>query len=288
MRAPRRVSVVVCVLNAERWLGEQLEALAAQTYDGDWELLLVDNGCTDRSMEIAAGWRQRLPRLRVVDARERRSLNHARNAGAAAAAGDFLAYCDADDVVAPTWLAALVAAAPRADIVGGTFDLEALNPPLAQAWRPDEPPVRLPDDQGFLPYANGGNCGIWTEVARSVRWDDDFEFGHSETEFCWRAQLAGHTLAFAPDAVVRLRYRRELRDLVRQYFGYGRATPLLYSRFRELGMARDNDEALWWWRWLARRWRHLLDPEARGRWLKMAALRCGRLRGSLAARVLYL
>jgi glycosyltransferase involved in cell wall biosynthesis len=287
--APELVSVVVCVLNAEPWLGDQLEALAAQTYAGRWEALVVDNGCTDRSMEIARGFTDRLPELRIVAARGRRSLNHARNAGADAARGKLLAFCDADDVVLPGWLDALVSAAPEADIVGGTFDIETLNPPLYQAWRPDEPMTELPVDHGFLPYVNGGNCAVWTSVARELRWDEAFDHGSSETEFCWRAQLASHTLAFVPGAVIKLRYRRSIRALARQYYSYGRSAPPLYRRFRHLGMPRDNGQAVWWWRWLANHVRHLTESrERRGNWIRIAAFRCGRIGGSLRARTLFL
>jgi glycosyltransferase involved in cell wall biosynthesis len=286
--APRMVSVIVPVLNAEPWIGEQLEALAGQTYPGRWEVVIVDNGSSDRSIDIARAWQGRLP-LRIVAANGRRSLNHARNAGVETARGDFLAFCDADDVVLPTWLAALVAAAGEADIVGGTSDLEALNPPLYRAWRPDEPDTELPVFDGFLPYAAGGNCGMWTSVARALRWDPEFDFGSSDLEFCWRAQLASYELAFVPDAVIRRRYRRRLRELARQYYRYGRSGPFLYRRFRALGMPRDNRKALWWWRWLVRHRGYLTESRAqRGNWIHVAAYRCGRVAGSLRARTLFL
>ena len=111
-QAPSLVSVVVPIRNAEDHVGEQLAALAGQTYRGPWELLVVDNGCSDRSIQIVESFRERLPSLVVVDATPRRGLGRARNAGAAAAAtGPLLAYCDADDVVARDWLAALAEAA---------------------------------------------------------------------------------------------------------------------------------------------------------------------------------
>jgi glycosyltransferase involved in cell wall biosynthesis len=287
--APALVTVVVPMLDAEPWIAEQLEALARQAYSGEWEVLVVDNGCRDRSAEVARGFAGRVPGLRVVAAHGRRSLNHARNVGAASARGDFLAFCDADDVVTETWLAALVAAAPAADIVGGTFELDSLNPPLYRAWRPDHPPVEAEVEHGFLPCVSGGNCGVWTAVAREVGWDEAFVHGSSETEFCWRAQLASYTVAFAPEAVVRMRYRRTLRGLARQYHSYGRSAAPLYRRFRHLGMRRDNRGALWWWRWLLRRSPDLLrSPGRRGNWIRIAAFRSGRVAGSIRARTLFL
>jgi glycosyltransferase involved in cell wall biosynthesis len=284
---PRLISVVMPVLNGEAHLGDQLASLAAQTYDGDWELVVVDNRCTDRSIEIVNGWRDRLPALVVVDARRRRGLNRARNAGAAAARGDFIAFCDADDMTAPGWLDALAEAAPHNDIVGGAVDRRELNDDLRRAWQPSEP-VTAPDTSyGFLPSAAGGNCGIWADVARAVGWDEAFSFGSSDIDFGWRAQLAGYRLGFAPDALTRVRFRTSLRATARQYFRYGVSEPRLYRRHRHNGMRRDPD-ARETWTWLVRSPRLLLSETGRGHWVRVAASKCGRACGSLRWRVLFL
>src|SRR5438045_2944663 len=104
---PRLVSVIVPVRNGARWLGQQLAALERQRYGGRWEVVVVDNGSSDGSAAVAGDWAGRLA-LRTVGANRRRGINVARNAGAAVACGDLLAYCDADDQVAPGWLEALV------------------------------------------------------------------------------------------------------------------------------------------------------------------------------------
>lgn len=287
-RPPELISVIVPVRNCEAYVGDQMAALAEQTYTGAWELVVVDNGCTDRSVEIVESWRERLPQLVVVDASGRRGLNYARNAGVDAARGDFLAFCDADDAVAPGWLAALARGAERADIVGGEIELEELNSPCGQAWERAEPLGGLPTG-GFVPYPPGGNCGIWTTVAREIGWDEAFAYGSSDAEFGWRAQLAGFEAEFVPDAVIRLRYRQTLPALVRQHFRYGLSSPHLYRRFRGRGMPRsDTREALEMWRWLAVRLFRIRDRGSLGHWLRIAAMRFGRVCGSVRWGVLYL
>jgi glycosyltransferase involved in cell wall biosynthesis len=289
--APELISVIVPVRNCEAYVGEQMEALAAQTHTGPWELVVVDNGCTDRSIEIVESWRERLPPLTVVDASRRRGLNYARNAGVNAARGDFLAFCDADDAAAPDWLAALAGAAERADIVGGEIeldelDLEQLN--SAGDWDRPAPLGALPRS-GVVAYPRGGNCGIWTSVAREIGWDEEFAFGSSDMEFGWRAHLAGFGAEYAPDAIIRLRLRNTFPAMVKQYFRYGVSEPHLYRRFRERGMPRsDTREAVRMWWWLAARWIRIRDRGSLGHWLRVAAMRCGRLCGSLRWRVLYL
>jgi glycosyltransferase involved in cell wall biosynthesis len=289
---PRLVSVVMPVLNGEAHIADQLAALAGQAYDGEWELVVVDNGCRDRSMEIVAAWAPQLPSVTIADARARRGLNHARNAGAEAAKGDFLAFCDADDVAAPGWLAAMARAAADADIVGGRLEWETLNDPVVRAWRPQSPMTELVADRdhGFLRYAPGGNMGVWTRVAREIGWDERFKFGSSDHGFAWNAQLAGHRLVFAPDALIQQRFRSTVWAMARQHYRYGRSGPQLQRAFRGIGLERpDNRKAMREWRRLAGSVNHLwASPEDRGRWVRDAAIRSGRLAGSVRARVLCL
>ncbi|HEY1357850.1 MAG TPA: glycosyltransferase [Thermoleophilaceae bacterium] len=289
MRSPRLISVIIPVLNGEAHVADQLAALSGQTYRGDWELVLADNGCTDRTLEIVEEWRPRLPPLTIADATARRGLNHARNSGALAARGDFLVFCDSDDVATPGWLEAMARAAPEADIVGGRLEWEALNDPVVRAWRPQKPMTDLVTGHGFLRYAPGGNMGVWTRVAREIGWDEKFTFGSSDHGFAWRAQLAGYRLGFAPDALMQQRFRTTLRATARQHFRYGRSGPQLQRAFRRHLPEPDNRRALEDWRRLVATFPHLLGTrEQRGCWVRSATFRLGRLVGSVQAGLLCL
>ena len=48
--------MVLPVLNGEAYIAEQLGALAAQTYAGPWEMVVVDNGCTERTISVVESW----------------------------------------------------------------------------------------------------------------------------------------------------------------------------------------------------------------------------------------
>jgi glycosyltransferase involved in cell wall biosynthesis len=102
-----RVSIITPFLNAERFLAESIESVLAQTRE-DWELLLVDDGSSDRSRAIAIGYATRYPdRIRVLShpGDGHRGASATRNLGAAHAQGEYLAYLDADDVYLPDKLA---------------------------------------------------------------------------------------------------------------------------------------------------------------------------------------
>jgi glycosyltransferase involved in cell wall biosynthesis len=97
------VSVVAIFLNAERFLEEALRSVLAQTYPR-WELLLVDDGSSDRSGAIAQRYAQQQPdRIRYLEhpGHQNRGMSASRNLGLHHAQGEYLALLDADDVWFP-------------------------------------------------------------------------------------------------------------------------------------------------------------------------------------------
>ena len=229
--APRLVSVCIPSLDTAATIGEQLDALAAQTYGGDWEVVVLDNGSTDGSDSLVLRWSDRLPGLRVERV-EARGISHVRNAARRVARGDLLAFCDGDDVVVPGWLAALVDGAVTYDVVGGRLDDRALNAPSVVAWRGAIPQDALMAPLGHLPFAPGGNCAVWADVVDALGgWDPGYVAGSDDVDFSWRAQQRGFTVGFAPDAAIAYRYRADRRNLYRQFFRYGRTEALLQKRF---------------------------------------------------------
>ncbi|GAA1948428.1 glycosyltransferase family 2 protein [Kitasatospora viridis] len=94
-----RLSVVVPVYNVERYLKECLDSIAAQTLD-DFECVMVDDGSTDSSAEIAEAYAARDPRFRLVR-QENKGLGAARNTGwrHLAEGTEYLAFVDSDDTL---------------------------------------------------------------------------------------------------------------------------------------------------------------------------------------------
>jgi hypothetical protein len=93
-------------LNAEKFIQEAIESVFAQTYDG-WELLLVDDGSTDGSSDIALQHaRQNPERVHYLehDGHQNRGMSASRNLGIRHATGEYIAFLDADDVWLPVKL----------------------------------------------------------------------------------------------------------------------------------------------------------------------------------------
>jgi glycosyltransferase involved in cell wall biosynthesis len=274
----------------EDHVGEQLEALAAQTYGGPWELVVVDHS-RDRTAEIVRGWRDRLPELRLKTLTAQVGQSAARNLGVELARGEFVCSCDGNDVADPDWIDGLISAAVELDLdlVGGRQDLDLLNPAPSRAWIGSKPYQGLLRGYGFLPQLDSANMGVWTAVAREVGWDEDFRYGASDVAFAWRAQLSGKRIGVAEDAVMHSRLPSTRGHLMRQAYGYGKAGPLLYRKFRGEGMPRNLHVARYHWLWLLRNWRAPFSssPAERGRWLRKASKQAGRLVGSVRHRVFF-
>src|SRR3954470_1604661 len=105
---PPRISVVVPVYNVEPYLAECLESLATQTF-GDLEVIMVDDGSKDRSAEIAQGFADRDERFHLIQ-QPNGGLGNARNTGIKHAKGEFLAFVDSDDYLAPNAYELLIGA----------------------------------------------------------------------------------------------------------------------------------------------------------------------------------
>lgn len=225
-------TVVIPVRNGGDLFQVQLDALSAQIDAPPFEVVVSDNGSTDGTRAMAESYADRLS-LRVVDSGDVPGVSHARNVGAAASRTAYVLFCDADDEVSPGWVSAMVAVLGEFDIVGGPLDPARLSEPAALSWRHVPPLDELPVAMRYLPYATGGNLGIREAVLRELGgFDTAFHRGHEEVDLAWRAQLAGHTVGFAADAVIHYRLRGSVRDTMRQTFHYGRTYAQLFARHR--------------------------------------------------------
>jgi glycosyltransferase involved in cell wall biosynthesis len=92
------VSVVTAVYNGEEFIADCIESVIAQTYS-DWEYIIVDDGSTDGTERIVAGY---LSDKRILYIKQENSgCSNARNRGIASAKGDYIAVLDADDLFYP-------------------------------------------------------------------------------------------------------------------------------------------------------------------------------------------
>ncbi|MBS2936448.1 glycosyltransferase [Nocardioides sp. J2M5] len=225
-------SVVIPTYNAAHLIGQQLEALATQVDAPPFEVVVADNNSTDDLAAAAGAWADRLD-LRVVDASRAQGVSVARNVGIEHARTDRILICDADDVVCPGWVAALVKALDTHTMAGGPVETARLSGASAN-WSPiDTQTTHLLTTWGNRPYTFGGNTALRREVFDAVGgYDENYPAGAEEIDFAWRAIDHGYTPVYVPDALVHYRIRTDLRGVLRQQYDSGRGTATLYAKFR--------------------------------------------------------
>jgi glycosyltransferase involved in cell wall biosynthesis len=189
------VCVIVPARDAAEHLPAALDALAAQRRAPD-RVIVADDGSADATARLAAAHR-------VVDevvASGGRGPGAARNAGAARAGTDVLAFTDADCAPAPGWLEAALAALEGADLVQGRVE-----PPPGVAVGPWDRTIRVTQPHGLFETANLvvrrelferlGGFEPWLAPRRGKELGEDVWLGY-------RARRAGARIGFAPDALV--------------------------------------------------------------------------------------
>lgn len=285
-----KLSVIIPCFNGAKTIAVQLEALAKQQWSEPWEVIVSDNGSTDESLAIVEQYREKLPNLRIVDASKQRGLAHALNCAVPVATAEAVALCDTDDEVAPGWVAAMGEALSKYDFVACRCEFEKLNEPWTLKVRP---PFQVDELMyyiypPYLPHAAGCSLGFRPALHEAIGGFDESIPALPDTDFCWRAQLAGTEIHFVPDAVVHYRFRDTLGSIYRQSRNYAESNILLYKKYRSLGLPKLSwkDSVSSWKRFLKRFPQEVLSKEyPAGRWVWNLAWRLGRLQGCIKYRV---
>lgn len=97
-----KISVIILIYNVDKYLNRCIESVVNQTYR-NLEILLVDDGSPDKSLEICQHWVKNDPRIRIIyESNQGRGI--ARNMGISHATGDFITFVDGDDFITPDYV----------------------------------------------------------------------------------------------------------------------------------------------------------------------------------------
>lgn len=246
--------MVIPARDAAAEIGGQLAALAVQAWSEPWEVVVVDNGSTDATRETAESHADRL-QLRVVDASGRPGQAYALNEGVRSARAEAVAFCDADDEVAPGWVAAMGEALSQHELVGCRSDATKLN----EAWlvetrhsQPDGELSRAPFAP-HAPYTGSGGLGVRRAVHEALGGFDESMPALFDLDYCLRAHERGIEVQFVPDALLHYRYRSDLRSIFRQARVYAEQMALVQRRHEDRSSRPQTRKP-----WVSRGWKPIL------------------------------
>jgi len=238
------VTVIMPAYNVEPYVGDAIVSALAQTFT-DFELIVVDDGSTDGTANVVAGFAEGDPRVRLVR-QANRGLAGARNTALRVARGDVLALLDSDDLWEPGFLAdqmAILHARQEVDIVTGN----AWTMGGAQDGAPARPcpdSRRDPDLAAML----GDEFAVFImsvfrrRVYEIVGGFDETLRTNEDYDFWLRAAVSGCRFARNPRPLGRYRVRsdslsaNEVRMLRGILVVYGKIRPLVAGRPRELAI----------------------------------------------------
>ncbi|MEK7684074.1 MAG: glycosyltransferase [Verrucomicrobiota bacterium] len=226
------VSVVVACYNGERTLPACLDSLQHLNYPA-YEVILVDDGSTDATAEIAA----RYPDFHTLRHPANLGLSTARNTGIEAARGDIVAFTDADCRADEDWLYYLVGDLLNSQFaaMGGHNLLPADDSSVAAAIMvsPGGPAHVMLTDR-LAEHVPGCNMAFYKWALHEIGgFDPLFRKAGDDVDVCWRLQQRGLRVGFSPAGFVWHYRRSTIRDYLKQQEGYGEAEALLVHRHPE-------------------------------------------------------
>jgi glycosyltransferase involved in cell wall biosynthesis len=281
-----KLSVIVPCYNAAHTIAVQLEALANQQWVEPWEVIIADNGSTDNTVAIARQYQQRIANFRIVDASAKEGPSYARNMGAKAAYSELLAFCDADDEVAPGWVATMGEALSQYDFVAGRNNNVKLNnaATLKNHGLPEITGVVF--DHPYLPVVISSNMGVRRSLHESIGGFDEGFLMIEDIDYGWRIQEAGYQVCEIPDAIVYYRLRENFKAVCDRAWKVGMYEALLYKKRKNYPLPKQ----LMSWKAfvkvpavfiLALLRLKVRNKEAMAEWIKILAWRSGQLTGCL-------
>ncbi len=222
------VSVILPILNEERYLEGAIEGILAQRYDGPLEIILALGPSQDKTNEIATALASKDSRIVLVDNPTGRTAA-ALNRAIAQSQYSIICRIDGHAEIVPTYIASAVKVMNQTGAVnvGGVMVASgqgAFERAVATA-------MRSPLGVGASRFHTGGKAGpadtvylgVFNKVALLAVGGYDERFTRAQDwELNFRLRQAGGTIWFDPELVVTYRPRPNLRALAKQYFEYGR------------------------------------------------------------------
>lgn len=227
------ISVIVPAYNTAQTISACVQALRRQTgVATEYELIVVDNGSTDNTAELAAAAGATLVR------QARRGAAAARNAGIQAASGEIVCFTDADCAPAPDWIAAITAPLADPEIIGCkgvyTTSQKALVARFVQIEYEDKYDRLRP--QPFIDFIDTYSAAYRRSVLLANGCFDEQIFFVEDQELSFRLASRGYKMVFQPTAVVSHQHSDTLWRYFHKKFSIGYWKAQVVRRFPTRGV----------------------------------------------------
>lgn len=205
-----KISVIVPVYNLENYISKCVESILCQSYT-NLELILVDDGSTDRSCGICQQYAALDSRVRLIH-QENQGVSAARNRGLEVASGDWIGFVDADDSIAPDYYETMISASActHAEIICcgvRAMDEAGRDQPFLLTTQPPASPTLLTLEQTLTHFLHPGKRYLYWptwdklirgDIARKYRFEVGRKFGE-DFFYSFQCILDSHGVYYIPD-----------------------------------------------------------------------------------------
>lgn len=280
---PPMFSLILSVYNYERFVPQMLDSVLAST-DRDFELIVINDGSTDNSLNVIRSYAEKDNRIRVIN-QENQGLSAARNNGIQIARGDYLWFIDADDMIDKNALSALrhMVRTHHPDMI--TIYTQRTNENATRFW--SDAYCRVPsevlqfrnrtfsvDDLSFGTIINYPVSSVKQIYRRAFIQEKGIDFPNGtyfeDNVFFQHTLFAGAKTVVLPRAVYTIRHHSHslIANRNRIYDSYLRIIPLIHDRIIRAGTPRKTALRLVsiYWPDIFSRWDEL-TPDQKKRFL---------------------
>ena len=237
------IAIISTVLNEHKSIKNLLDAFLAQTRKAD-EILIVDGGSTDGTIDILKGYAQNNHSIKYF-VEQGVNIAQGRNIGISRSNSSIIAVTDGGCHPEPTWLDELVRPLlddPSYGAVSGVRKVEHINQFEFFAGALSTSGNSANEDSRVFHGRNSAfRKSIWTAAGGYPEW----LYTAEDTLFAQRAKALGCRVALAPSAIVSWRPRPNLKKLAKQYFLYGRGTGRIGQANLEAVFYHLRNHAIW-------------------------------------------
>lgn len=214
-----KVSIIMPVYNAEKYVSEAIESVRNQSYE-NWELIIVDDGSIDRSPEIIDAYSRKDPRIKSLH-QKKQGVSMARNFALCQTHGEYVTFIDSDDVYHPDRLYRMVQIFekyPNCDIVFSSYTEFMGEWKYSEASNSGE--IKVYDDEILIHViSDTKNHFVWNAMIRSgIAGKEQFAPIRFAEDYCYIRDCAYHCRQMAVLEDVLYFYRRDNENAMTSHF----------------------------------------------------------------------
>jgi len=228
-----KASVIIPVYNSEEAISGTIEAISSQEFD-DFEIISVDDGSTDGSLQILKGLEDKIRNLRVIS-QKNKGPAAARNYGAKEASGEIIVFTDSDCVPEKNWLKEMVKPFEDKEVVGVQGKYKNLNTgntvSVFTQSEIEERYLRM-GSQKYTDFIGSYSAAYRKSVFLDVNgFDESFlKASGEDPELSYRIAAKGHKMVFNEKAIVGHPHPTSIKNYIKQKFSRGYWGVLLYKK----------------------------------------------------------